>query len=227
MFLRCAAAVVVLTLVGCGAPQPKTGATDAAPAVPRAAAYRIDAAQSELRLLVYRAGAIASLGHNHVIVNRSIGGWAAFDGSAASAAFELDIPADGFVVDDSSPRLEEGADFAAAVTADAKAGTLHNMLSAALLDADRYPTIVLKSVRVTGADPTLAADIDVSIAGHQSRILVPFTIDASKGQLSASGEARLKQTDLGLTPYSVFLGALRVQDELRVKFKFVAVSGAG
>jgi hypothetical protein len=27
-----------------------------------------------------------------------------------------------------------------------------------------------------------------------------------------------------LTPFSIFLGALKVQDELRVKFRFVAVS---
>ena len=32
--------------------------------------YRIDERQSELRILVYRAGPLARLGHNHVMVNR-------------------------------------------------------------------------------------------------------------------------------------------------------------
>ena len=37
-------------------------------------AYRVDENQSELRVLVYRAGAMARLGHNHVLVNRALCG---------------------------------------------------------------------------------------------------------------------------------------------------------
>jgi hypothetical protein len=33
----------------------------------------------------------------------------------------------------------------------------------------------------------------------------------------------LRQTDLGLTPYSLMLGALQVQDAMTVKFKIVAL----
>jgi hypothetical protein len=33
----------------------------------------------------------------------------------------------------------------------------------------------------------------------------------------------LRQSTLGLTPYSLMLGALQVQDALTVKFKIVAV----
>jgi hypothetical protein len=32
----------------------------------------------------------------------------------------------------------------------------------------------------------------------------------------------LRQSDLGLTPFSVMLGALQVQDEMHIKFKIVA-----
>jgi hypothetical protein len=45
------------------------------------------------------------------------------------------------------------------------------------------------------------------------------------GRISASGTAVLRQSDMGLTPLSVMLGALQVQDELTVKFKLVAVKG--
>ena len=34
--------------------------------------YRIDSDQSELRVLVYRTGAMASLGHNHVISSNDL-----------------------------------------------------------------------------------------------------------------------------------------------------------
>jgi hypothetical protein len=42
--------------------------------------------------------------------------------------------------------------------------------------------------------------------------------------VSASGSVALRQTALGLVPFSVMLGALQVQDELTVKFRLVAVS---
>ena len=38
----------------------------------------------------------------------------------------------------------------------------------------------------------------------------------------ASGELALRQSELGITPYSAMLGALQVQDEMRVKFRLVA-----
>jgi len=44
----------------------------------------------------------------------------------------------------------------------------------------------------------------------------------ANGQLTASGELPLKQTDLGLTPFTAMLGALAVQDEMKVRFHFVA-----
>jgi len=43
--------------------------------------------------------------------------------------------------------------------------------------------------------------------------------------LEASGEFPLRQSELGLTPFSAMLGALQVQDEMRVSFHIVARSG--
>lgn len=40
--------------------------------------------------------------------------------------------------------------------------------------------------------------------------------------MSASGSARLKQTDFGVTPFSVGGGLLSVQDELEVRYHVVA-----
>ncbi len=39
------------------------------------------------------------------------------------------------------------------------------------------------------------------------------------------GELSLKQTAIGLTPFSLFGGALRVEDEMRVKVFLVARGG--
>jgi hypothetical protein len=64
----------------------------------------------------------------------------------------------------------------------------------------------------------------VRVAGHASTLVVPFMLETSSGRVSASGSVALRQTALGLVPFSVMLGALQVQDELTVKFRLVAVS---
>lgn len=228
--LKCyGAAVLALLLTACGAPKPRQAAppSEVVPAKPPSVAgriYHIDPEQSELRVLVYKSGPMASLGHNHVIVNRALAGWVKFSGAASGGSFSVTVPVAGFVVDDSQVRREEGADFPGEIPDDAKSGTLHNMLGAAVLDAGRFPEITVRSVSVTDDHGALQATLAVSVAGHESTLVAPFTLVNSPDRLIASGELRLRQSALGLAPFSIFLGALRVQDEMRIKFKFAAVS---
>lgn len=223
------AVVIALLLVACGAPNsrrsvPHGSTAPAQPPGPSGVLYRIDPAQSELRILVYRAGPLAPLGHDHVIVNRALGGWVKYAGAASAASFSLSVPAADFVVDDARLRREEGADFSEDIPEEAKSATLRNMLSAALLDAAQFPAIRVRSVAVQGTGDALEATLAVDVAGHASTLVVPFTLDGSARRgLSASGALTIRQSALGLTPFSVLLGTLRVQDEMRVKFKFVAV----
>src|SRR5450631_2466447 len=238
MFKNFAATALSLGLAACGAPmirQPPDMGEGVAITRPPAgtAAYSIDSAQSELRLLVYRAGPMARLGHNHVILNRAITGWvdaaaAGLPGSRAcpeSASFSLHVPVVDFVVDDARARSEEGQDFSAEVPEEAKSGTRHNMLSAALLDAERFPIITLTSVGIAQApDGNLAATLTIGVAGHESTLVVPFMLEISPDRISAAGSVLVRQSDLGLTPISVMLGALQVQADITVRFKFVATA---
>jgi len=219
-------ALLALLSAGCGAPESRQSAphNSASQQAIAAAPYRIDSMQSELRILVYRAGPMAMLGHNHVIANRSLGGWVRYAGKAADASFALTVPNAGFVVDDDAMRREEGAEFAEETPQDAKSGTLHNMQSAALLDAAQFPEITVRSVAIAGPPDGLTATVEVSVAGHESRIDVPFTLEASPGRLAAHGEVWVRQSALGLTPFSVMMGALRVRDDIRVKFRFAAAT---
>jgi polyisoprenoid-binding protein YceI len=231
MFKTCCVICAAALLAACGAPQARRG-HDVAPAAPEplagVTAYRVDPARSEVRLLVYRAGPLAQFGHNHVIVNRAVGGWVDAAEPASAASFSLRVPVADFVVDDPDARAEEGPDFSEEVAEDAKSGTRHNMLSAALLDADHFPTITLTSVAVTSApgpqaQGKLAARLTVDVAGHESTLEVPFILETTPDRLSALGTVVLRQSEMGLTPFSVMLGALRVQDEFTVKFKLVAL----
>jgi hypothetical protein len=201
-------------------PPPPAVAPPAGPPPPQAG-YRIDPAQSEIRLLVYRAGPLARLGHNHVIVNRALGGWVA-PRQLPDGSFSLDIPVAAFVVDERAARASEGPDFDTDVSEDARSGTFHNMLSPAVLDADRYPVVTVKGTVAAMPAGGAQATVTVVVAGHESRLTLPFVLEAPDGALAASGTAVLRQSALGLTPLSIMLGALQVQDELTVKFKIVA-----
>jgi hypothetical protein len=229
VFKTCLAVCAAVLLAACGAPKTRQAPVGAVapPQVPPPAgvrAYHIDSAQSELRLLVYRAGPLAQFGHNHVIVNRAVGGSVDTAEPISAASFSLRVPVADFVVDDPDARAEEGADFSREVAEDAKSGTQHNMLSAALLDADHFPAITLTSIAVmsTPARGKLAARLTVNVAGHESTLVVPFTLETSADRISAFGTVVLRQSEMGLTPFSLMLGALRVQDEFTVKFKLVA-----
>lgn len=189
--------------------------------------YTIDAGRSELRILVYRAGPLARFGHNHVMVNRAVRGAVSVTERGA-ARLTLEVPVAAFAVDELAARQEEGADFGGEIPEDAKAGTLHNMLSAAVLDAVEFPLISVKATATDGAQASgtrhLVATVAFSIAGQESSLDVPFVLENDSSSLSATGSLELRQSALGLTPYSLMLGALQVQDAITIKFRLVASS---
>jgi hypothetical protein len=147
-----------------------------------------------------------------------------FGGTATESSFSIEIPAAGFFVDDGELRRQEGPDFPGEIPADAKEGTLHNMLSPALLDASEFPVITVRGANITGTDDALTATLTVSVAGHESTFVAPFTLEAAAGRLSAAGTIELRQSALGLAPFSVMMGALQVRDDMRLRFKIVAIA---
>ena len=225
MFNRIAIAVAVLSLAACAAPRPRP-ITRPSPvqavlqSLPAPGEYPIDSGGSELRLLVYRAGPLANLGHNHVMVNRSVTGLVQVGADVSSSSFSLSVRAEGFLIDDAQARQEEGGDFPGDIPEDAKAGTRRNMLGAPVLNAAEFPDITVRSVSLAGTLSELNAELEISVAGHSSRISVPLTLQGDAHHFVAAGSVELRQTALGLTPYSLMHGALQVQDVMQLKFKF-------
>jgi YceI-like domain len=230
MFNRIAAAVIVLSLAACAARHPRPVVPPEVPAqarlqaLPAPGEYRIDSSASELRLLVYRAGPLANLGHNHVMVNRALTGVVQIGAGVSASSFSLSMRGDDFVIDDAQARQEEGADFPGDIPEDAKAGTRHNMLSSAVLNAAEFPDITVKSASLTGTLNELNADLEIGAAGHTSRISVPLSLQGDAHHFTAAGLIELRQTALGLTPYSLLHGALQVQDSMQLKFKITVLT---
>jgi polyisoprenoid-binding protein YceI len=97
------------------------------------------------------------------------------------------------------------------------------MLSDNCLDGDRYPSITLTSRSLTMVDGKPVATMTVNVAGHESTLVVPFMLTRTSDRVSGSGSVVLRQSDLGLMPFSILLGALQVQNDVTVKFNLVAV----
>ena len=229
MFRRIAIVVLVLSVAACAArhPRPITPplrAQGSLQSLPAPGEYAVDSSGSELRLLVYRAGPLSNLGHNHVMVNRALTGRVQIGAGVSASSFSLSMRADGFVVDDAQSRLEEGDDFPGDIAEDAKAGTRRNMLGSAVLNAAEFPDITVKSESLTGTLDDLSADLEISAAGHTSRIAVPLSLQGDVHHFTAAGSMELRQTALGLTPYSLLHGALQVQDAMQLKFKITVLT---
>lgn len=222
--------VAALCLSGCrSVPGPGSRATPApAPAATTTAApagaerYRIDAARSEVLILVYRAGRMALLGHNHVVAVRQLSGEVVVATDPAQCSWQLDFPVAALSVDESQLRAAQGEEFQTKVDDVAIAGTRDHMLGAALLDAARFPVIHLQSQQVRTEADGLRMDTRIVVRDHALQVDLPLALQRSPDELIASGEFDLTHAELGLTPYSVALGALRVADRMHVRYRLVA-----
>jgi len=230
-------------LLLCGCPLPPHAPAPAGVGVPtptekpaphEGTPYDIVAAESLLLIRVYRGGALASAGHNHVIASHSLSGTVYVPDTLMRASFEVHVPVAELSVDEPALReRENSADFPPEVPESARQGTRRNMLGAALLDGEHNHEIVLRALRLepdtaaggtdaAGGARAVLARVQTTVRGEVRAITVQVSYSLADGALTASGEGRIRQSDLGLTPFSAMLGALQVQDEMRVSFRIVA-----
>lgn len=198
--------------------------TQPAPLPPEAGAtlYQIDPQASVLHIFVYRGGTLARLGHNHVMTSKSVTGRVWMRSAFPGSGFELSFPVADLIVDDPDARRAAGSDFPPEIAASDKEGTRKNMLRKEVLDAETYPNVTVKSATVDGSlqAPKITARITIKDASRD--VVVPVSIVMNGERLTASGEFDILQTDFGMKPFSVGLGALEVQDRLHVRFSLVA-----
>ncbi|MET0166455.1 MAG: YceI family protein [Vicinamibacterales bacterium] len=221
---------IVLLLAGC--PRPREAPTPApptkvpAPQLEGATIYTIDPAASHVAVLVYRGGAMARLGHNHVMTVKALTGrvWV-HPRQLSRSGFQLAFPVNDVVVDDRDARLAAGNDFPPDIPDKDKAGTRTNMLRAEVLDGAKYPQVELASTRVEGHLPQPEITAAITLKGARREVRIPATVTVDANHVHAKGEFTIRQTEFGITPFSVALGAVQVQDELRVQFDLSAVTG--
>lgn len=189
--------------------------------------YTIDASGSDLHWLVYKAGSLARLGHNHVISVGDLVGTATANPTDLSASrFQLEFKAGALVVDDPKLRSALGPDFASVPSADDVAGTRKNMLSDRVLMGEKYPTIKVTGVGPAGPEGAQTLNITVELLGRSVPLTVPTKVEMHGDDLTASGEFELTHTALGMMPFTVMLGALQVADNMKFVYRIHAVAGS-
>jgi hypothetical protein len=215
----------VLLLTACAPRAPVTRAPAQPPPVAAPAGARhfsLVPGESEVRILAYRDGPLAALGHNHVISTTAIDGTLAFAEPVTRSTVALEFPVDSLQVDIPAQRAEEGEDFPGTIDQSAIDSTRANMLSAKLLDAENYPVVRLSTRRISGRLPELRLLMDIVVRDRSTTVEVPVTVTMSDAEVVATGALTLRQTDLGLEPYSAVFGALFVRDALDLKFRLIA-----
>jgi polyisoprenoid-binding protein YceI len=181
--------------------------------------YVVDPAQSDLHWLVYKAGALARLGHNHTIAVGDLSGTVSVNpGDRGSSTFELAFSVASLVVDDPTLRSTLGADFASVPTPEDIAGTHKNMLSDTVLDGAKHPRIRLLGTGPVTAEGKQTLAVKVELLGRIVDLTVPTEVTISDGELSAKGEFELNHADLGMKPFSVMMGALQVGEKLSFSY---------
>jgi polyisoprenoid-binding protein YceI len=227
--------VVLWGLAGCQTSPPASPATPgpagapgkpAEMAIPAGArVFKVMPAESLLQILVYRGGAMAKFGHNHVVASHQLSGSIFATDDPTATRFDIHFPVQELTIDEPELRAAAGPDFPPGVPQNAREGTHTNMLSEGLLDGERFPEIRLRAtdIRSAGDGEHYDADVEVTIKGQSHVLRVPMTAKwQTKEVLGASGEFPLKQSELGLKPFSIAMGALVVLDQMQVRFSLVA-----
>jgi hypothetical protein len=176
-------------------------------------------------LRVYRSGALARLGHNHVISMGQLEGNVSLTSELAAASWTLSFPVNGLVVDDPALRARFGEDFESVPSDDDKAGTKTNMLSDRLLDGMTYPEIRLEGRGVDGNLGAAKLPVSIQMLGRSIEQTFPAVISISPQAITVTGEYRLSHADLGLTPFTALGGAMAVGDEIDFTYRIHAVAG--
>lgn len=187
--------------------------------------YVIRSDLSEARILVFRAGPLAAVGHNHVIQATGMAGEIYLERDFHRSRFSLILPVAEMLVDATEARSEEGKEFAGVPDAEAIAGTTRNMQGEKVLHAALYPYIAIHSVGLSGTAWSPEIRLRVRFKDSERDFTLPVAIDYRANEITVTTQFEIKQTDLGITPLSILGGAIQVANALRVRLRIVAQRG--
>jgi polyisoprenoid-binding protein YceI len=190
--------------------------------VSAAAEYLIVPGDSELRVLVFRAGSLAGLGHNHVISSRALSGTVKSGDTVAERAIDIRLPVDSLTVDDPAIRAEEGQSFSSKTSEKDAQGTRRNIMGRKLLQAEQFDEIRVFSKRISGDLPDVVIEAEITLKGAAHSVELPAIVETYDDRLVATGTTSIAHSELGLEPFTAAFGTMRVAQEMIFKYRIVA-----
>ena len=187
-----------------------------------AAEYRVVSGESELRVLIFSAGALGALGHNHVISSRELEGRVRVGESASDSGFELSLSVESLVVDPPEARAAAGPGFEGEVEEADRQGTRENMLGDGLLEAARYPEVRIVSEAISGEFARMTVQARIQIKDSAHTVELPVSAAFHDDRLIAIGRTEISHAELGLKPFSAGFGTLRVAEDMILRYRIVA-----
>lgn len=177
---------------------------------------RVDPADSLVVLTVRRGGSLARFGHDHVVASHGLRGYVApGDGRA-----DLYVVLDDLKVDEAALRSEAGLDTQPSES-DIE-GTRANMREK-VLETAKFP---FAQIHATGTAPKWLK-VEIALHGARRSFDIPVDVENRGDELAVQGRFNFKQSDFGITPFSVLGGAVQVQDLVEVRFRVRARRPSG
>jgi polyisoprenoid-binding protein YceI len=176
--------------------------------------FNIVAGESSLTVFVAKDGALARMAHDHNIGVKTISGKVTIQNSNPTASsLEFDADARSLVILDQ-------------ISAKDKTEITNNMNNS-VLESAKFPKIAFRSTSISnfnqnGNNASFTVNGDLTLHGATKRIAIAVNVAQSGASLRATGQYTLRQTDFGIKPYSAFLGAIKVKNEVVIKFNMVA-----
>lgn len=176
--------------------------------------YRVDAGASRFTVKAFASGLFSAIGHNPTMAIREFSGEAGFVADSLDRAFlRVTARADSLEVTDDVSQKDKLE--------------IESRTKQEVLETDTYPEIAFESSSISATkigDDRYAVNIKGELTLHgltcSQTIIAQVAINGET--FRASGEFSLRQTDYGIRLFSLAAGTLKVKDELKLAFDFVA-----
>ena len=176
--------------------------------------FIIDSRTSRFTVRAFATGLLSAMGHNPTIGIRTFSGEMNFDPERVTAsAFQLIITSSSLGVQDD--------------ISDQDRREMERLMNDEVLETSKFPEIRYEAsdISVTKmGDALFSAELNGTLAFHgvARRESIATRVTLMGAMLRASGEFSLNQSSYGIKPVSVAGGALKLKDELKFSFEFLA-----
>jgi polyisoprenoid-binding protein YceI len=167
--------------------------------------------QSAVTIKVFKSGFFSGFAHNHIVVAPV--SRAEIDPAKLTA--EITVVTKDMKVTDPEVSDKDRAEIQS------------TMLGPKVLDPEKYPEVHFKSSRIEQAGPQhyrVAGTLELHGAKREITLEVAGDADGIAGHYH--GSTRLKQSDYGMKPISLFGGSVKVKDELELAFDVYSATPA-